>query len=1298
MDQYHILEVIGEGSFGRVYKGRRKFSGQVVALKFIPKVGRSEKDLRSLKREIDIMRGLKHPNIVLLLDSFETEKEVVVVTEYAEGELFQILEDDGNLPESQVREIACQLVSALYYLHSHRILHRDMKPQNILLGKGGVVKLCDFGFARAMSVSTLVLTSIKGTPLYMSPELVEEKPYDHSADLWSLGCILYELHTGAPPFYTNSIFHLVQLIVRDPVKWPENMGQDCTSFLKGLLMKDPKKRLSWPDLLHHPFVADGVLMVSDEGSSNPLTVPPSPEVQALKQQQAAEKTTAHSGEGKLLRKARELREKERNNRLEIGSGNAACTSQPRCKTASAVGAPTTGLSLGSTFSVYQNSSQPATNQHQANDNGVTRVFTAACKGQISKDYAREFPSVEVGPQQVLKRSGYARTSLASVRMDSEEQDVDSDYEWQQVVEFGVQIPVNSAILQKLKTKLLSAKNQLLVRNGEEASSVRQPLKVLRNIVQSCQPGDVEKVGKELELPHLLFSLTEDFLNIPDLMQEEQGELVLGDLMSILIMYLEKSPDWEIKGSAEDLCQLFISVFLCRDPKRSALLATAVLTLFTHRSISVNISLESLTTFLGNILKYTEENPLPAGWGMYDGLLSLILYRLYECESSSLLEFRYLKLWPSLWTKVNTTLENTTSERCHFSPNGLYVFLSLALLVFSSDTCNFVALLSDLSIHCSSALSHLLTTSCSTALLQSGLFWGDSEINSLSMMSCQLLCIPFSMDLPLEKIVSILHSYQSSNIVAGLVQMIQTLPVALVELPLCLLNRLLLSDPQHTASCLINAAQASAFLPYGTESSDNRTDQTQNHLNHFEHSVEQIRSNGTTKKHKIDQIKGDQSKKRVDLKGNVDTSKNKKDSLKAQHQLSKNKTGKLSEIREQPKSKRYQQQSMKHSRDRLEQQSGCIEELVDSLELCGSSAGHLQFLSDQQGCSISWLMDSLDELRRSNEYNRRNGGNSKVSMAKLPSPQVEGRTANSLLAELLQSEILFGCAVELLMLLSQLTRYLTRHSCLFHPVEATQLRLALHHQDDGIRAACCSLLGHLGSGVRQVITESRSDSDPQLFQDLLSCLCDPAPSVRRMACKAVGNWLSLIGKTDLNVSSKGLQRFMTTECERGDIIALSVQGKLKRIPGTEGIKQGLQGDSSSASKGKNGYSEGDIWMEVAIEAVPPLVSLLSDADNVIRQHCCGALGNLATINGGDGALLSADVPCLLLQTACDDCHHAVRRVAMATLRVFSQHNSLLQALRSLDAGRKLCHTSQSSLFQRDFKWLISNLDGSVEGKT
>ncbi|KAF6116407.1 serine/threonine kinase 36 [Phyllostomus discolor] len=289
MEKYHVLEMIGEGSFGRVYKGRRKYSAQVVALKFIPKLGRSEKELRNLQREIEIMRGLRHPNIVHMLDSFETDKEVVVVTDYAEGELFQILEDDGKLPEDQVQAIAAQLVSALYYLHSHRILHRDMKPQNILLAKGGGIKLCDFGFARAMSTNTMVLTSIKGTPLYMSPELVEERPYDHTADLWSVGCILYELAVGTPPFYTTSIFQLVNLILKDPVRWPPTISPCFKNFLQGLLTKDPRQRLSWPDLLYHPFIAGRVTIITEPAGPDlgtPFTSRLPPELQVLKDQQA----------------------------------------------------------------------------------------------------------------------------------------------------------------------------------------------------------------------------------------------------------------------------------------------------------------------------------------------------------------------------------------------------------------------------------------------------------------------------------------------------------------------------------------------------------------------------------------------------------------------------------------------------------------------------------------------------------------------------------------------------------------------------------------------------------------------------------------------------------------------------------------------------------------------------------------------------------------------------------------------------------------------------------------------------
>jgi serine/threonine protein kinase len=131
-----------------------------------------------------------------------------------------------------------------------------MKPQNVLIGSNGRIKLCDFGFARAMSNNTVVLTSIKGTPLYMSPELVKEQPYDASSDLWSLGVILYELYVGQPPFYTNSIYSLINHIVKDPVKYPADISKEFKSFLQGLLQKNPLKRLNWPHLLDHPFVRE----------------------------------------------------------------------------------------------------------------------------------------------------------------------------------------------------------------------------------------------------------------------------------------------------------------------------------------------------------------------------------------------------------------------------------------------------------------------------------------------------------------------------------------------------------------------------------------------------------------------------------------------------------------------------------------------------------------------------------------------------------------------------------------------------------------------------------------------------------------------------------------------------------------------------------------------------------------------------------------------------------------------------------------------------------------------------------
>ncbi|KAJ8664443.1 hypothetical protein QAD02_006105 [Eretmocerus hayati] len=281
--EYDVLKQVGEGSFGQVFKARRKCDGATVAYKVTRKKGRSPKELESLRRECEIQKDMRHPNIIQMLDSFETKTEIVVVTEYVEKELYEILGKAGRLSEERAQVIACDLVSALHYLHSKRIVHRDMKPQNVLLDTNGVAKLCDFGFACHME--SYFLRSIKGTPLYMAPELINEKLYDHNVDLWSLGCIVYELVNGVPPFPTSSMIELTRLILHKEIEWPKHISPNCQSFLQGLLQKNPCQRLTWPDLLEHPFVKGRILMASQEAEPRSLTSPLSASQTRAKQQQ-----------------------------------------------------------------------------------------------------------------------------------------------------------------------------------------------------------------------------------------------------------------------------------------------------------------------------------------------------------------------------------------------------------------------------------------------------------------------------------------------------------------------------------------------------------------------------------------------------------------------------------------------------------------------------------------------------------------------------------------------------------------------------------------------------------------------------------------------------------------------------------------------------------------------------------------------------------------------------------------------------------------------------------------------------
>ncbi|NWQ85854.1 STK36 kinase, partial [Burhinus bistriatus] len=540
----------------------------VVALKFIPKVGRSEKELKNLQREIEIMRGLHHPNIIQMLDSFETDKEVVVVTDYAEGELFQILEDDGSLPEDQVQTIAAQLVSALYYLHSHRILHRDMKPQNILLGKDGIVKLCDFGFARAMSIHTMVLTSIKGTPLYMSPELVEERPYDHTADLWSVGCILYELFVGTPPFYTSSIFQLVSLIVKDPVKWPEAISPVFKSFLQGLLMKDPRQRLSWPELLSHPFIAGRVTVIDDteeHGISNPFTTKLSPELQALKEQQA-HSLAPRSGQSRILRKARQKMAEEAQKKGQLKAGDASTKDsgkggpghKPRAalrKAALREGEPLAASKEKNPSVLQGRSSMAEWELEEPPPN----------PGEHTRDYEREFPGAGASLQPGAgKAEPCGRRNIKTVDLESDE--LESDEEWQHLIEatepstMQLSTPLSllrdPAFRHRVQDRLADSAQQVLEGMLEGASRLRPVLRIVGNLLATqCDSELLNYFCRELNVPLSLLHLAKQILESGSTKQQPWCITVLTDLLMVTTVYFSSERSLE-EGGQKDSLQAF----------------------------------------------------------------------------------------------------------------------------------------------------------------------------------------------------------------------------------------------------------------------------------------------------------------------------------------------------------------------------------------------------------------------------------------------------------------------------------------------------------------------------------------------------------------------------------------------------------------------------------------------------------------------------------------------------------------------------------------------------------------------
>ncbi|CAG9323861.1 unnamed protein product [Blepharisma stoltei] len=250
MNNYHFYEEIGRGKYSVVYKGRIKKTITYIAVKSVEKSRRSK-----VLNEVRIMHELDHENILKFFQWYETRNHLWLMFEYCPGgDLLSLIDKDKQLPEATVRQLGSDLRDALYYLHTHGIIFADLKPSNILFNEYGVVKLSDFGLARKINDVDPDKEGRRGTPYYMAPELFEEGGvYSYYSDLWSLGCVLYELAVGNPPFMSNSFQDLVSQILTKETPEVNKCSHEFNDLLGDLLQKDPAKRITWEELLVHPF-------------------------------------------------------------------------------------------------------------------------------------------------------------------------------------------------------------------------------------------------------------------------------------------------------------------------------------------------------------------------------------------------------------------------------------------------------------------------------------------------------------------------------------------------------------------------------------------------------------------------------------------------------------------------------------------------------------------------------------------------------------------------------------------------------------------------------------------------------------------------------------------------------------------------------------------------------------------------------------------------------------------------------------------------------------------------------------
>ncbi|CAG7852136.1 Serine/threonine-protein kinase ark1; AltName: Full=Aurora-related kinase 1 [Serendipita indica DSM 11827] len=257
LSSFEMGRPLGKGQFGRVYlvRTRTQPKGYILALKTIYKSEVIAAGLeKQVRREIEIQSNLRHPNVLRLYGYFHDEKRLFLMLEFAaNGELYRQLAKKGRFGEKRASRYIAQVADALQYLHTKRIIHRDIKPENLLLGIDGEIKIGDFGWS--VHAPSNRRTTMCGTLDYLAPELVRGRPYSNYVDIWALGVLCYEFVCGVAPFEDPSGQKGTFIrIARVDLRFPEGISEEVKDLISRLLQYVPEDRLSFADVLRHPWI------------------------------------------------------------------------------------------------------------------------------------------------------------------------------------------------------------------------------------------------------------------------------------------------------------------------------------------------------------------------------------------------------------------------------------------------------------------------------------------------------------------------------------------------------------------------------------------------------------------------------------------------------------------------------------------------------------------------------------------------------------------------------------------------------------------------------------------------------------------------------------------------------------------------------------------------------------------------------------------------------------------------------------------------------------------------------------